>query len=50
MFEGGTTIKIRAHDEDVRSFLDSKISQSGQLLQTHREMIKTEIAKAVDGM
>ncbi|KAF4943729.1 hypothetical protein FGADI_13200 [Fusarium gaditjirri] len=49
-FEGSTAIKIRADDEDVRSFLDSKISQSGQLSQTHREMVKTEIAKAVDGM
>ncbi|KAG4264758.1 hypothetical protein FPRO03_00042 [Fusarium proliferatum] len=49
-FGGGKTIKIRAQDEDVRSFLDSKISQSGKLLQTHREMIKSEIAKAVDGM
>ncbi|KAF4415301.1 Ankyrin repeat [Fusarium acutatum] len=37
-------------DEDVRSFLDRKISRSGQLLQTHHEMIKSEIAKAVDGM
>jgi len=49
-FEGSTTINIRAQDEDVRGFLDGKISQSGQLLQTHREMIKTKIAKAVDGM
>ncbi|KAF5985496.1 ankyrin protein [Fusarium bulbicola] len=49
-FDGSTTINIRARDEDVRGFLDGKISQSGQLLQTHREMIKTEIAKAVDGM
>ncbi|SCO09473.1 related to ankyrin [Fusarium fujikuroi] len=49
-FGGSKTIKIRAQDEDVRSFLDSKISQSGQLLQTHREMIKSEIAKTVDGM
>ncbi|CVK85104.1 related to ankyrin [Fusarium mangiferae] len=49
-FGGGKTIKIRAQDEDVRSFLDSKISQSGKLLQTHREKIKSEIAKSVDGM
>ncbi|KAG5802854.1 hypothetical protein H9Q71_012563 [Fusarium xylarioides] len=49
-FEGSKTINIRAQDEDVRSFLDSKISQSVQLLQTHREMIKSEITKAVDGM
>ncbi|KAF5576103.1 ankyrin repeat [Fusarium pseudoanthophilum] len=50
VFKGDTTIEILAHDEDVRSFLDSKISQSGKLLQTHRDMIKTEIAKSVDGM
>ncbi|KAF4497149.1 hypothetical protein FAGAP_6672 [Fusarium agapanthi] len=50
MLEGSTTIEIRAHNEDVLSFLDSKLSQSGQLLQTNREMIKTEITKAVDGM
>ncbi|KAF5639627.1 ankyrin repeat [Fusarium sp. NRRL 52700] len=49
-FDGSTTIHVRAQDEDVRGFLDGKIAQSGQLLQTHREMIKTEIAKAVDGM
>ncbi|PNP85039.1 hypothetical protein FNYG_01564 [Fusarium nygamai] len=49
-FEGSTTIEIRAHDEDVLNFLNSKISQSGQLLQTNREIIKTEITKAVDGM
>ncbi|CVK84594.1 related to ankyrin [Fusarium proliferatum] len=49
-FGGGKTIKISAQDEDVRSFLDGKISQSAQLLQTHREMIKTEISKAADGM
>ncbi|KAF5539155.1 ankyrin protein [Fusarium phyllophilum] len=49
-FEGSKTINIRAQDEDVRSFLDGKISQSAQLLQTHREMIKSEITKAVDGM
>ncbi|KAF5677126.1 ankyrin repeat protein [Fusarium circinatum] len=50
MLEDSTTIEIRAHDEDVLSFLDSKLSQSGQLLQTNREMVKTEITKAVDGM
>ncbi|KAF5691946.1 ankyrin protein [Fusarium denticulatum] len=49
-FDGSTTINIRARNEDVRGFLDGKISQSGQLLQTHREMIKTEIVKVVDGM
>ncbi|KAF5548267.1 ankyrin protein [Fusarium mexicanum] len=50
MLEASTMIEIRAHDEDVLRFLDSKLSQSGQLLQTNREIIKTEIIKAVDGM
>ncbi|KAF5542400.1 ankyrin repeat [Fusarium napiforme] len=49
-FEGSKTINIRAQDEDVRSFLDGKISQSAQLLQTHHEMIKSQITRAVDGM
>ena len=50
-FHGSTTFEIRAHDEDVRQYLDGRISQSGQkLLETHREEIKTEITKAVDGM
>lgn len=49
-FEGSKTINIRAQDGDVRGFLDGKISQSGQLLKTHREMITTKIATAVDGM
>ncbi|KAF4943282.1 hypothetical protein FSARC_14963, partial [Fusarium sarcochroum] len=50
-FKGSTTFEIRAHDEDVRRYLDGRISQSGQkLLQTHRDVIKTEITKAVDGM
>jgi hypothetical protein len=50
-FKGSTTLEIRAHDEDVRQYLDNRISQSGQkLLQIHCEKIKTEITKAVDGM
>jgi hypothetical protein len=50
-FKGSTTLEIRAHDEDVRQYLDDQISQSRQkLLQTHCEEIKTEITKAVDGM
>ncbi|KAF5639783.1 ankyrin repeat [Fusarium tjaetaba] len=50
ILKGGTTIEIRAHHEDARSFLGCKVSQSGQLFQAHREVIVTEIAKAVDGM
>jgi hypothetical protein len=50
-FNGSTTLEIRAHNEDVRQYLDGRISQSGQkLLETHREEIKTVITKAVDGM
>ena len=50
-FSGRITFEIRAHDEDVRRYLDSRISQSEQkLLHTYREEIKTEITKAVDGM
>jgi hypothetical protein len=50
-FKGTIILEIRAHDEDVRQYLDGRISRSGQkLLETHREEIKTEITKAVDGM
>ena len=50
-FSGRITFEIRAHDEDVRRYLDGRISQSEQnLLHTYREDIKTEITKAVDGM
>jgi hypothetical protein len=50
-FRGSIICEIRAHDEDVRQYLDSRISQSGQiLLQTHREDIITEITKVVGGM
>ena len=50
-FKGGTTYEIRAHDEDVRRYLDSRILQSGQKpLQTYCEEIKIAITNAVDGM
>ncbi|KUJ13176.1 uncharacterized protein LY89DRAFT_153773 [Mollisia scopiformis] len=50
-FKGSIISEIRAHNEDVRHYLDGRISQSGQkLLETYREEIKTEITKAVDGM
>jgi hypothetical protein len=50
-FHRSTIFEIRAHDEDVRQYLEGRILQSGQkLLETHREEIKTEITKAVDGM
>jgi Cdc6-like AAA superfamily ATPase len=50
-FNGSTALEIRAYDEDVRQYLGGRISQSGQkLLEIHREEIKIEITKAVDGM
>jgi Cdc6-like AAA superfamily ATPase len=50
-FNDSTLIEIRAHDEDVRKYLDSHISQSeSTILQSYREEIKTKITKAVDGM
>jgi Cdc6-like AAA superfamily ATPase len=50
-FTGSTILEIRAHNEDIRQYLDGRILQSGKkLLVVHCEEIKTEITKAVDGM
>jgi hypothetical protein len=50
-FNGNTSLEIRAHDEDVRQYLDGRISQSeSKLLKTYCEEIKTEITNVVDGM
>jgi len=50
-FNGRIKLEIRAHDNDVRQYLDGRILQSAQkLLETHREEIKTQITKVVDGM
>jgi hypothetical protein len=50
-FRGSIIYEIRAHDEDVRQYLDGRILQSRyKLLENHSEEIKTEITKAVDGM
>jgi Cdc6-like AAA superfamily ATPase len=50
-FNGSTILEIVAHDEDVRSYLDSQISQSeSKFLQTYRESIKTKITKVANGM
>lgn len=50
-FDGSTTFEIVAHDEDVRSYLDSQISQSeSKFLHTYREGIKTKITEVADGM
>ncbi|KAL7895629.1 hypothetical protein HDV64DRAFT_257366 [Trichoderma sp. TUCIM 5745] len=50
-FNRSKEVEIRAHDEDVRRYLDSQIAQSGRkLLQTYHKKIKTDITKVVDGM
>jgi hypothetical protein len=50
-FNGSMPLEIRAHDKDVRKYLDGRISQSeSKFLKTYREKIKTEITKAVGGM
>ncbi|KAK6514396.1 hypothetical protein TWF506_008791 [Arthrobotrys conoides] len=48
---GCTTLEIRAHDEDLRAYLDSQIEQSRrEILRRNREAIKTTIIDVVDGM
>jgi predicted ATPase len=50
-FNGSVQLEIRAHDEDVRKYLDGRISQSeSKIVKTYCEKIKTEITKAVGGM
>ena len=50
-FKGYTWLEIRAHDEDVRAYLEGRISRSGRkFLRTLPESIKTNIIKAVGGM
>ena len=50
-FNGSTLLEIRARDEDVRKYLDGRISQSeSKFLKSYHEEIKAEITKAVDGM
>ncbi len=50
-FKGSITCEIHARNEDVRLYLDGRISQSGnKLLDTHREEIKDIITEVVDGM
>ncbi|KAK6353879.1 hypothetical protein TWF730_008302 [Orbilia blumenaviensis] len=52
-FEGSmcTRLEIRAHDQDVLSFLDARITNSNEeLLINNREEVKIKISKAVDGM
>ncbi|RFU33238.1 hypothetical protein B7463_g3094, partial [Scytalidium lignicola] len=50
-FHDSRSIEIRAHDEDIRMYLDNHISDSGsKLLKDIHEEIKIKIIEAVDGM
>jgi hypothetical protein len=50
-FKGHTSLEIRAHNEDVRKYLEGRILRSDRkFLKTFHEEIKTKITKAVDGM
>ena len=50
-FKGSIKLEIRAHDDDVRQYLDGQILKSpNKLLETYREGIKTKITKVADGM
>ena len=49
--KGHARLEIRAHDEDVRSYLEGRIWRSSRnFLRRLPEDIKTKIIKAVDGM
>ena len=50
-FKGHTSLEIRAHNEDVRNYLEGRIVRSDRKsLRTLDEKIKTKIVEAVDGM
>ncbi|PVH99572.1 purine and uridine phosphorylase, partial [Periconia macrospinosa] len=50
-FEESASLDIRARDEDVRSFLEKRITESGRRsLKACSEEIKSEIIKSVGGM
>jgi hypothetical protein len=50
-FNDCTSIEIRAHDEDVRKYLETHILQSeSKVLKDYREEVKTKLVEAVDGM
>ncbi|KAK6503772.1 hypothetical protein TWF481_008778 [Arthrobotrys musiformis] len=49
-FKGNTILEIRAHDEDVRAYLDAQISQSGEEVRDYSDQVKDKITNAVDGM
>ncbi|KAK6349927.1 hypothetical protein TWF696_006186 [Orbilia brochopaga] len=49
--ESSAILEIRAHDEDIRKYLDEQISQTGDdLFEKYREHIKNEITNAARGM
>jgi hypothetical protein len=44
-------LEIRAHESDIRKYLDGRISQAGsELLETYKEEIKNKITEVADGM
>ena len=52
-FRGSPSLEIRAHDGDVRKYLDGHMSQLRPFVSRKpdlQEEIKTEIVRAVDGM
>jgi hypothetical protein len=50
-FNDSTSIEIRARNEDVQNYLDSRLSQSdSKLVRDFNEEIKTRIIERVDGM
>ncbi|KAK6345458.1 hypothetical protein TWF718_007374 [Orbilia javanica] len=50
-FKGSLRIEIRAHDGDVRRFLDAQITASNEdILINNRDEVTAEIVKVVDGM
>jgi NACHT domain len=52
-FKGSVSLEIRAHDEDVRRYLDGHMSLLPSFVLRSRDLqeeIKTEIIKVVDGM
>ena len=52
-FKGGTSLEIRASNEDVRKYLDGHIFRLPQFVVRNPELqdeIKTEIVRLVDGM
>ncbi|KAH0565262.1 hypothetical protein GP486_001343 [Trichoglossum hirsutum] len=52
LFEGALSLQIRAEDEDIKSYLNGRMSllRSDILDDTLRGMIRKEVIRAVDGM